>query len=139
MKSTRTLKTNLPVSVLLLSAVFRNYGDTWSAPAERSGDGALDDFATWRFCLKSDLTQRRKERKELQANPKRVSRCIGIATALQKAALLLATFALLLTAGTARVQTSVFTYQGKLTDGGTPANGNYDLQFALWDSAVAGT
>ncbi len=44
-----------------------------------------------------------------------------------------------LPAGIARAQTSIFTYQGKLTDGGTPANGNYDLQFALWDSAAAGT
>jgi len=32
-------------------------------------------------------------------------------------------------------QTSGFTYQGRLTDGGTPANGNYDLQFALFDTA----
>ncbi len=30
-------------------------------------------------------------------------------------------------------QTSAFTYQGKLIDGGNPANGNYDLQFALFD------
>lgn len=36
-------------------------------------------------------------------------------------------------------QTSNFTYQGKLTDSGTPANGNYDLQFGLWDSASGGT
>ncbi|HEX3230955.1 MAG TPA: hypothetical protein VHQ95_18400, partial [Pyrinomonadaceae bacterium] len=32
-------------------------------------------------------------------------------------------------------QTSGFTYQGRLTDGGTPANGNYDLQFVLFDAA----
>src|SRR6266487_3576921 len=36
-------------------------------------------------------------------------------------------------------QTTAFTYQGKLTDGGNPANGNYDLQFALFDSAAGGT
>jgi hypothetical protein len=36
-------------------------------------------------------------------------------------------------------QSSSFTYQGRLTDGGTGANGNYDLQFALWDSASGGT
>jgi hypothetical protein len=36
-------------------------------------------------------------------------------------------------------QTSSFTYQGRLTDGGTAANGNYDLQFALWDSLSGGT
>jgi len=36
-------------------------------------------------------------------------------------------------------QSSGFTYQGRLTDGGTASNGNYDLQFALWDSASGGT
>src|SRR6266571_7080444 len=36
-------------------------------------------------------------------------------------------------------QTSSFIYQGRLTDGGTPANGNYDLQFALFDSLSDGT
>jgi hypothetical protein len=35
-------------------------------------------------------------------------------------------------------QTTTFTYQGRLTDGGTPANGIYDLQFALFDSASSG-
>ncbi len=32
---------------------------------------------------------------------------------------------------------SAFTYQGRLTDVGSPANGNYDLQFKLWDAATA--
>ena len=41
-------------------------------------------------------------------------------------------------AATAWSQTTAFTYQGRLTDGGTPANGNYDLQFALFDSASGG-
>src|SRR5207249_1200806 len=36
-------------------------------------------------------------------------------------------------------QTTAFTYQGRLTDGGTPANGNYDLQFVLWDSLSGGS
>src|SRR5438132_14021379 len=36
-------------------------------------------------------------------------------------------------------QASSFTYQGRLTDGGTAANGNYDLQFALFDSLSGGT
>ncbi len=27
---------------------------------------------------------------------------------------------------------TVFTYQGKLTDGGVPANGSYDFRFYLW-------
>lgn len=37
--------------------------------------------------------------------------------------------------------TSAFTYQGELSDGGTPANGVYDLQFALYDylGAAVGT
>ena len=35
-------------------------------------------------------------------------------------------------------QSSAFTYQGRLTDGGSAANGNYDLQFALWDSLSGG-
>src|SRR3989440_1689423 len=36
-------------------------------------------------------------------------------------------------------QTTAFTYQGRLTDGGAPANNNYDLQFTLWDAGVGGT
>jgi hypothetical protein len=39
---------------------------------------------------------------------------------------------------TAEAQQSAFTYQGKLTDNGSPANGNYDLQFALYDSPNGG-
>src|SRR6185295_9536210 len=38
----------------------------------------------------------------------------------------------------ARSQTSAFTYQGRLTDGGTPANGTYDLQFKLYDALTSG-
>src|SRR5947207_9033464 len=45
---------------------------------------------------------------------------------------------LLLSAVVAMAQSSSFTYQGKLTDGGAPANGNYDLQFALFDNASGG-
>jgi hypothetical protein len=36
-------------------------------------------------------------------------------------------------------QSSAFTYQGKLTDGGSPATGQYDLSFRLFDSASGGT
>lgn len=32
-----------------------------------------------------------------------------------------------------------FTYQGRLVDGGTLANGNYDITFRLFDAATAGT
>src|SRR2546426_10889373 len=43
------------------------------------------------------------------------------------------------TAGTAFGQGTGFTYQGRLTDGGTPANGVYDMQFKLYDSPTVGT
>jgi hypothetical protein len=33
---------------------------------------------------------------------------------------------------------SSFTYQGKLTDGGSPANGNYDLRLILYDAESGG-
>ena len=36
-------------------------------------------------------------------------------------------------------QTTAFTYQGKLTDAGNPANGTYDLQFRLFDALASGT
>src|SRR2546425_246812 len=35
-------------------------------------------------------------------------------------------------------QTSTITYQGRLSDGGTAANGTYDLQFKLYDSLSSG-
>src|SRR5256885_2334413 len=47
--------------------------------------------------------------------------------------------AFLFAAASAFAQTSSFTYQGRLTDGGTAANGNYDVQFALFDSLSGGT
>jgi hypothetical protein len=49
--------------------------------------------------------------------------------------------AILLTAlsGAAIAQTSAFTYQGKLTDTGSPANGAYDFQFKLFDALSSGT
>src|SRR5262245_41773661 len=34
---------------------------------------------------------------------------------------------------------TAFTYQGRLTDAGNPANGTYDLQVALFDAASGGT
>ena len=36
-------------------------------------------------------------------------------------------------------QSSAFTYQGRLTDNAAPANGVYDLQFALYGAASGGT
>jgi len=44
-----------------------------------------------------------------------------------------------LTTPAAAQQTTAFTYQGKLTDAGNPANGNYDLQIKLFDTATVST
>jgi len=46
---------------------------------------------------------------------------------------------LVLLAAAAGAQTSSITYQGQLCSGGAPANGNYDLQFSLFDSAISGS
>ena len=34
---------------------------------------------------------------------------------------------------------TAFTYQGRLTDGGNPANGTFDLRFTIYDSPTNGT
>jgi hypothetical protein len=46
---------------------------------------------------------------------------------------------LLLIAPAARAQTTAFTFQGRLNDSGAPANGNYDLELKLFDTATVGT
>src|SRR3989442_5211053 len=68
----------------------------------------------------------------------RVRSFVSTTRALKTSLLLLG---LLLSVSTAQAQgpTTSFTYQGRLTDGGAPANNNYDLQFTLWDSAVVCT
>ena len=40
---------------------------------------------------------------------------------------------------TAFAQGTAFTYQGRLNDGANPANGDYDLRFAIYDALAAGT
>jgi hypothetical protein len=53
-----------------------------------------------------------------------------------------ACLAVALAAGTAPAQPSVgsaFTYQGSLSESGTPASGPYDLRFELYDAASGGT
>jgi len=52
--------------------------------------------------------------------------------------LLMLIVAVFVLCGMAFAQTTSFTYQGRLTDSGNPANGNYDLQFALWDNSSGG-
>jgi hypothetical protein len=39
---------------------------------------------------------------------------------------------------TLHAQGTAFTYQGRLNDGGSPANGNYDLQFTVYDAVTNG-
>ena len=36
-------------------------------------------------------------------------------------------------------QTTTFTYQGKLTDGGVPASGTYQMSFKLYDAVSGGS
>ena len=46
----------------------------------------------------------------------------------------LATMTLLTVPNSLHAQGTAFTYQGRLIDGGSPANGSYDLRFAVYDS-----
>lgn len=43
-----------------------------------------------------------------------------------------------LTVSAAHAQTTAFNFQGRLNDGGTAANGRYDLQFKLFDALAGG-
>ena len=52
---------------------------------------------------------------------------------------LLILLVLVLSASPALAQTSQFTYQGKLTDTGNPANANYDFEIKLFDALSGGT
>ena len=57
---------------------------------------------------------------------------------IQLCTILLCTLVLACATQTVLAQTGAFTYQGKLNDGGNPANGNYDLQFKLYDALTGG-
>jgi hypothetical protein len=52
--------------------------------------------------------------------------------------LLISFIFLLIASQTSPAQSTAFTYQGKLNDNGNLANGNYDLQFKLFDAASIG-
>ncbi|HEX8472733.1 MAG TPA: tail fiber domain-containing protein [Pyrinomonadaceae bacterium] len=58
-------------------------------------------------------------------------------TALYK--LLFISLLMLFAAHPAQAQGSAFTYQGRLTNGGAPSNGSYELEFKLFDTASGGT
>jgi hypothetical protein len=56
-----------------------------------------------------------------------------------KTADLFSLIALIVFAAEARAQSSAFTFQGRLNNTGVPANGSYDLQLKLYDTAAPGT
>jgi hypothetical protein len=68
--------------------------------------------------------RRTKKRKSMKSNTYRAVRSLLMAL-LSTVYHPLSTFA----------QGTAFTYQGRLNDGGNPANGNYDLRLAIYDAA----
>ena len=56
-----------------------------------------------------------------------------------KCALLTLVVMLFVITETASGQTTAFSYQGRLTDAGNPADGLFDMQFKLFDTATTGT
>ncbi len=48
-------------------------------------------------------------------------------------------FLIFIFAAAASAQTTAFTYQGKLTDGGMPANGTYEFLFKIYDTMTVRT
>ncbi|MFZ1701705.1 MAG: tail fiber domain-containing protein [Pyrinomonadaceae bacterium] len=52
--------------------------------------------------------------------------------------LFMALVCVVLFVGATSAQTTAFTYQGSLNDGANPANGNYDLEFRLFDAVSGG-
>ena len=57
----------------------------------------------------------------------------------QRKSLTAGVLAVLWLASVVLAQTTVFTYQGRLTDTGSAASGNYDLQFKLFDTGTVGS
>ena len=68
-------------------------------------------------------------RSTIRMNKQQLAKLIALMALLSGLSLQTATFA----------QGTAFTYQGQLVDNGSPANGSYDLTFALFDSLTAGT
>ena len=56
----------------------------------------------------------------------------------KKTRILLALTAILIFQISIAAQTTAFSYQGKLNDGGTAANGSYEMQFKLFDALAGG-
>lgn len=89
-----------------------------------------------------NLMSRRQDPTDLSHTPRRHCRnTIILRNRLSRVTPLLAVLALsLLNPGlsNALAQGTAFTYQGRLDDGNAPANGIYDLRFALYDEAGGG-
>ena len=56
-----------------------------------------------------------------------------------KRTLLIAVLSLLFQASIVIAQSTLFSYQGRLLDAGSPANGDYEIEFKLFDAVIAGT
>jgi hypothetical protein len=65
----------------------------------------------------------------------------GLSMPVQKVCLLFILFFFVMLSASQSIlaQSTAFSYQGKLLDGGNPADGNYDLQFKLFDTVTVGT
>ncbi len=74
--------------------------------------------------------------KRLTHTPSRVNRFAGERKQMMMKfkQLMAAGLAVLCLSAIAAAQTTAFTYQGKLSDAGSPANGQYQLQFKLYDA-----
>jgi Chaperone of endosialidase len=90
-------------------------------------------------------TESRGEQRQFSTGNRRWSQsgdALSVLTLLRFAKCLSAGFlglvVICLSLATAEAQQTAFTYQGRLTDGGNVASGNYDLQFALFDSSTSG-
>jgi hypothetical protein len=74
----------------------------------------------------------------------RVDVCIGVVMlisilSLRRVTALVAALAVTISGSTSVLaQTTSFTYQGKLTDAGTAANGIFDFEFRLFDATAGG-
>ena len=73
----------------------------------------------------------------LKTNPQSDVRCV-VASPVSSSVLFIL-LVVFIFANAANAQTTTFTYQGKLAESGSPANGLYDFTMTLWDQSSGGT
>ena len=56
-----------------------------------------------------------------------------------KRTFILGTVAVVVLSGSAAALDTAFSYQGRLSDAGSPANGDYDFQFILYTAEIGGS